>query len=210
LNEFEDLSFSTHKSSAAKHVKIEDCFKLFVKLEKLKENNEWYCPQCKEFQKASKKMEIYKSPQVLIIHLKRFSAHEKIDSVVDFPVHDLDLNNYVISKDGDLKYDLFAISNHYGGLGGGHYIAFAKNFMNNQWYKFDDSYVTEIDEDKLVSSSAYVLFYRKRTNQLNEIEKLYVKPFENYENTNQNPSETVSTLNYSNGVNEEESKTHSS
>jgi hypothetical protein len=64
LNDFEDLTFTTHKSSGPKSVKIEDCFKLFVKLEKLKENNEWYCPQCKEFQKASKKMEIYKAPHL--------------------------------------------------------------------------------------------------------------------------------------------------
>ena len=29
-------------------------------------------------------------------------------------------------------YDLYAISNHYGGLGGGHYTAFAKN--GDQWF----------------------------------------------------------------------------
>lgn len=37
-------------------------------------------------------------------------------------------------------YELYAISNHYGGLGGGHYTAFAKN--NGQWYEFDDSRVS--------------------------------------------------------------------
>ena len=31
------------------------------------------------------------------------------------------------SKDGQSQvYDLYAISNHYGGLGGGHYTAYAK------------------------------------------------------------------------------------
>jgi ubiquitin C-terminal hydrolase len=29
-------------------------------------------------------------------------------------------------------YDLYAISNHYGGLGGGHYTAYAKN--SSKWY----------------------------------------------------------------------------
>ncbi len=37
-------------------------------------------------------------------------------------------------------YELYAVSNHYGGLGGGHYTAFAKN--DGQWYEFDDSRVS--------------------------------------------------------------------
>jgi ubiquitin carboxyl-terminal hydrolase 4/11/15 len=38
-------------------------------------------------------------------------------------------------------YDLFAISNHYGSLNGGHYTAYAKN-IDNKWYEFDDSCVS--------------------------------------------------------------------
>jgi ubiquitin carboxyl-terminal hydrolase 4/11/15 len=183
LNEFEDLSFTSYKKLGEKRIKIDDCFKLFVKLETLKENNEWYCSQCKDHQKADKRMEIYKAPKVLVIHLKRFSSHQKIDTLVDFPIYNLDLNSYVKSKDHneELNYDLFAISNHYGGLGGGHYIAFAKNHISNRWFKFDDSSVYEISEGDLITSSAYVLFYRRRSNNPEEIEKLYNKPFINYE-----------------------------
>jgi len=50
---------------------------------------------------------------------------------VDFPLENLDLNQKVLAKrysnDKDYKYDLFAVSNHYGSLGGGHYTAYAKN-----------------------------------------------------------------------------------
>jgi ubiquitin carboxyl-terminal hydrolase 4/11/15 len=42
------------------------------------------------------------------------------------------------------KYDLFAVSNHFGGLGGGHYTAFAKNPLNNKWHDFNDSMVSSI------------------------------------------------------------------
>ena len=46
---------------------------------------------------------------------------------MNFPVHNLDLTKYVKSKDGQsYVYNLYAISNHYGGLGGGHYTAYAK------------------------------------------------------------------------------------
>jgi len=32
-----------------------------------------YCPQCKEFVQATKKFDLWKTPDVLVIHLKRFS-----------------------------------------------------------------------------------------------------------------------------------------
>jgi ubiquitin carboxyl-terminal hydrolase 4/11/15 len=38
-----------------------------------------------------------------------------------------------------LIYDLYAISNHSGGMGGGHYTAYVKNFKNGKWYNMNDS-----------------------------------------------------------------------
>ena len=186
LNEFDDQSFNLRKSGAAKSININDCFKNFVKLEILKEDNEWYCPQCKKHQKAKKKMEIYEAPHILIIQLKRFSASSKIDTLVDFPIENLDLSQFVINKNNDknLLYDLFAISNHFGGLGGGHYIAYAKNFKDKEWYEFNDSSVHRISKESLVSSSAYVLFYRKKNlNETINLNNLYVKAFVNLEET---------------------------
>ena len=39
--------------------------------------------------------------------------------------------------------------NHYGGLGGGHYTAFGKNTRTQQWYDFNDSSVSEVDENSI-------------------------------------------------------------
>ena len=58
-------------------------------------------------------------------------------------------------------YDLFAVSQHYGGTGFGHYTAVCKNF--NKWYSYNDSSVHETNQSDVVSSAAYVLFYRRRT-----------------------------------------------
>ena len=33
---------------------------------------------------------------------------------------------------------------------------------DNKWYEFDDSNVSEIDENKLITDNAYCLFYRKK------------------------------------------------
>jgi ubiquitin C-terminal hydrolase len=186
LNDKRDYDFKIIRTAKPKSVSIYDCFKNFVKLEKLEENNEWYCPVCKKHQKATKKMEIYKSPHILIVHLKRFKNNSKIDTVVDFPINGLDISNYVIEKENNLPqvYDLFAIANHYGGMGFGHYISYAKNPFDNKWYEFDDSHVSSKSEEDLVGSSAYVLFYRRRglENYINP-EEIYNKAFVNYENT---------------------------
>lgn len=45
---------------------------------------------CKKHQLATKKLDLWSLPEVLIIHLKRFSytkfTREKLDSIVDFPL----------------------------------------------------------------------------------------------------------------------------
>jgi ubiquitin carboxyl-terminal hydrolase 4/11 len=59
-------------------------------------------------------MEIYKTPKILIIHLKRFksgnvknfgkyfyeSGGKKITELIDFPIENLDLSEYVIGDKG--------------------------------------------------------------------------------------------------------------
>ncbi|KAK2827813.1 hypothetical protein FQN49_007313 [Arthroderma sp. PD_2] len=61
-------------------------------------------------------------------------------------------------------YDLIAVDNHYGGLGGGHYTAYARNFVDGNWYEFNDSHVTmKRDPSSVVTSAAYLLFYRRRS-----------------------------------------------
>ena len=56
---------------------------------------------------------------------------------------------------------------HYGSLNHGHYIAYAKNSITQDWYEFNDSLVTRIDPmvnnlEAMLSDSAYVVFYKLR------------------------------------------------
>lgn len=89
-----------------------------------------YCPSCKKHCQASKKLDLWRLPEILVIHLKRFSytrfMKNKLETYVDFPVDNLDLSAYISYKNGQLshRYMLYAISNHYGSMGGGHYTAF--------------------------------------------------------------------------------------
>ena len=59
-------------------------------------------------------------------------------------------------------YDLVGVINHYGSMNFGHYVAFAKNSITDQWYEFNDSSVSMITEGSVCNSAAYVLFYKRR------------------------------------------------
>ena len=123
-------------------ITLDECLDEFGREEILSENDAWYCPRCKEHRRASKKFELWKAPDILVMHLKRFSANrifrDKIDAVVDFPL-ELDMSGRVqmVEEGESMVYDLIAVDNHYGGLGGGHYTAYARNFVDGLWYEFN-------------------------------------------------------------------------
>lgn len=163
-----------------KGLSINDCLTEFTKEEQLGEDDLWYCPRCKKHQQATKKFDLWRVPDILAVHLKRFSnsraLRDKIDTFVDFPIQGLDLTNLVGERKvgqrlveagieieelgiGDVEepliYDLYAVDEHLGGLGGGHYRAYALNHVTEQWYHFDDSYVTKSEAYQAVVSLAH-------------------------------------------------------
>ncbi|KAF9904073.1 CSN-associated deubiquitinating enzyme Ubp12 [Linnemannia zychae] len=161
-----------------KNIMLEDCLAEYTKEEQLGEEDLWYCPNCKKHQQATKKLDIWRLPDILVVHLKRFSHtrawRDKIDALVDFPIHGLDLSGKTLKEEDreENVYDLFGVSNHMGGLGGGHYTAYAKNERTQEWYNFDDSHVSPVSNvESIKSSSAYLLFYRRRNATVREYEQ---------------------------------------
>ncbi|KAI6120769.1 hypothetical protein EV401DRAFT_1954212 [Pisolithus croceorrhizus] len=177
-------------NKSSRGISIDDCLEEFTKEEKLGEDDLWYCPRCKKHQQATKKFDLWKVPDILAVHLKRFSnsraLRDKIDAFVDFPIEGFDLTHLVgerkIGKklndssanlqelgihdlDEPLIYDLYAVDEHLGGLGGGHYRAYAFNHVTGQWYHFDDSYVSRAEASQAVNANAYLLFYKRRSNR---------------------------------------------
>nr|KAF6360883.1 ubiquitin specific peptidase 11 [Myotis myotis] len=152
-------------------VRLQECIELFTTMETLEKENPWYCPNCKQHQLATKKLDLWTLPETLIIHLKRFSytkfSREKLDTLVEFPIRDLDFSEFVIKPQDEsapelYKYDLIAVSNHYGGLRDGHYTTFACNKDSGQWHYFDDNSVSPVTENQIESKAAYVLFYQRQ------------------------------------------------
>lgn len=91
---------------------------------------------------------------------------QKVTQLIEFPIANLDLSKYImgaLAGPGGGQYELYGVSNHYGGLDGGHYTADCRSPVNGKWYSFDDSRVSEKRGTAydLVSDAAYVLFYRR-------------------------------------------------
>ncbi len=168
---FDEVGVIKPPAEKATKISLYDCLECFSNEEQLDSHNMWYCPRCKTNVQAKKKMDIYRLPAILVIHLKRFKhkssmlfSHKKIDDFVNYPISGLDLRRYIKSAPeiaGGCTYDLFAVSNHYGGLGGGHYTATCFNSYFAKWFYFNDSSVSAAGEEDVVSSAGYVLFYRR-------------------------------------------------
>ncbi|KAI7750590.1 hypothetical protein M8C21_022499 [Ambrosia artemisiifolia] len=160
------------KTGASKKARTEPlslyaCLEAFLREEPLVPEDMWFCPRCKERRQASKKLDLWRLPEVLVIHLKRFSysrsMKHKLETFVNFPIHDFDLTNYIANKNNSSRhvYDLYALTNHYGSMGSGHYTAHIKLIEENRWYNFDDNHISPINEDEVKTNAAYVLFYRR-------------------------------------------------
>ncbi|XP_072310684.1 ubiquitin carboxyl-terminal hydrolase 20 isoform X2 [Eucyclogobius newberryi] len=152
-------------------VTLEDCLAAFFAADELKGDNMYSCERCKKLRNGVKYCKVLKLPEILCIHLKRF-RHEvmysfKIGNHVSFPLEGLDMRPF-LAKDSPSQvstYDLLSVICHHGTAGSGHYIAYCQNVINGQWYEFDDQYVTEVHETVVQNAEAYVLFYRKSSEE---------------------------------------------
>jgi ubiquitin carboxyl-terminal hydrolase 4/11/15 len=174
---------STNVSATDQGITLHHCFQSFSKPERLDVDNMWYCSKCRQHVQALKTMKLWRLPNILVIHLKRFEfkhalRRDKLGTFVGFPLAGLDMNPHCahlnstednskfVRSDIPADYDLFAVVNHYGRLGFGHYTAFAMQWdetgISKRWNAFDDSSVRPIQPSEVQSSAAYILFYRRR------------------------------------------------
>ena len=152
---------------------IYDCLDLFTREEIMKNI---LCEKCNKKTNFKKRLEIDKFPKYLTLILKRFKYTKmfttKIDNLIQFPLENLDMTNYLTPKEGKIKYNLFGVVNHSGTLTGGHYHCDIK--QENNWIRYDDSYTTEYDK-KIVTENAYLLVYKLS----NENKNLYDEEIKN-------------------------------
>jgi ubiquitin C-terminal hydrolase len=153
---------------------IVDCLKKFNIVESMTGDNKYSCDICKQLCDASRKTQIWRLPNILVIQFKRFCYVDdkpiKKSNKITFPLDNLTLdtimyNTEIISNpDLNITYNLTGINCHMGGCNAGHYTSLCKNSKNNEWYNFDDSNMRRIPSDDMkikMFDNAYVLFYNK-------------------------------------------------
>ena len=162
----EPETFSQVAKEGKGDVTLDQCFQYFATSEVLDENNQWFCPNCRTHVCATKKLDVWSVPDVMIIQLKRFITGsyttKKLEMNVDYP-DELDMSPYVVGPhDQCMRYKFYAVSEHMGALGGGHYIAHAAvqdASGNEEWYQFNDSSASKSSQAEAHTPLAYVLFY---------------------------------------------------
>ena len=90
------------ESSGPRDVTLDQCLDAFTTAEQLDAADSWYCSKCKDHVRANKKLDLWTLPEVLVVHLKRFSCsrlwRDKLDCGVDFPLEGLDLSQYLLQQ----------------------------------------------------------------------------------------------------------------
>lgn len=119
-----------------------------------------------ELVSASKSVKILDLPEIIILHLMRFSygsqGSTKLLKPIYFPL-DLILNRELLvspSQEGR-RYELVATITHHGREPSkGHYTADVLH-QSGKWLRYDDASVVAISTNKVLHDQAYVLFYKQ-------------------------------------------------
>ncbi|KAL2534849.1 Ubiquitin carboxyl-terminal hydrolase 22 [Abeliophyllum distichum] len=164
------------------------CLDRFTRPERLGSEQKFFCQQCQVRQESLKQMSIRKLPLVYCFHIKRFEhspirkMSRKIDRYLQFPFS-LDMapylsssilrrryGNRIFSFDGDeedassdfsSEFELFAVITHAGKLDAGHYVTYLR--LNNHWYKCDDAWITQVNDNTVRAAQGYMMFYVQKT-----------------------------------------------
>lgn len=172
---FSSLSLTLIGPTDGRPIPIESCLEHFTRQEQLDDHNAWHCTNCKQRVRAIKQVQLWSVPDILIIHLKRFTFQSlsrkggicqmKIENEVDFPVDHLDLQSHIIGPtdpNAPPAYKLFGVVEHTGQTAdSGHYKATVRNAKDHRFYKCNDSQIGGAT-DNFKGSEAYVLFYKRK------------------------------------------------
>eukprot|EP00268_Persea_americana_P067798 TRINITY_DN936_c1_g1_i2.p1 TRINITY_DN936_c1_g1~~TRINITY_DN936_c1_g1_i2.p1 ORF type:complete len:465 (-),score=79.19 TRINITY_DN936_c1_g1_i2:111-1505(-) len=144
---------------------LEEALHRFTATEILDGDNKYHCGRCKSYEKAKKKLTVSEAPNILTIALKRFQSGKfgKLNKSVRFP-EVLDLAPYMRGTDDKSPiYSLYAVVVHLDIMNAafsGHYVCYVKN-PQGKWFKMDDSKVKPVELDRVLTKTAYMLFYAR-------------------------------------------------
>ena len=151
-----------------KCVNILTCFEHYQLPSHFTGENQLYCNTCQGQRDANSVNYLFSLPPVLVIILNRGKG-KSFDCDVDFPEF-LNLQNYVVYKKSLCNYRLKGVISHLGESGmSGHFIAYCRNRIDDNWYLYNDATVTlcKNQQNDFMVGTAYILFYESMDNSNN-------------------------------------------
>ncbi|CAM6089813.1 unnamed protein product [Calypogeia fissa] len=124
-------------------------------------------------QLARMRYHVRRLPKYLILHMLRFTKNnffiEKNPTLVNFPVKNLELKDYIplkVERESDRllsKYDLIANLVHDGKPGEGSYRVFVQRKSEEQWYEMQDLHVADTLPQMVALSETYMQIYEQQS-----------------------------------------------
>ena len=171
------------------YVTLQECFEQISYPEFMQGMNEIYCNKCCNTSTSLNQTFMNTCPEIMTIILNRGKGNE-YDVEFDFPLR-IDINNYVNFKNNGTIYDLIGVLVHIGDSSmSGHFFAFCKSNIDNNWYLYNDSIVSKCTDNYEYEIKnkglPYVLFYQNinyinnnnnnfNNNNCNEMISLYFR-----------------------------------
>uniref|UniRef100_A0A8C6L527 ubiquitinyl hydrolase 1 n=1 Tax=Nothobranchius furzeri TaxID=105023 RepID=A0A8C6L527_NOTFU len=101
----EHCSVEQSRRAQAEPISLDSCLKAFTSEEELGEDELYYCSKCKTHRLATKKLDLWRLPPILIVHLKRFQFVNgrwiKSQKIVKFPRENFDPSAFLAPRDRD-------------------------------------------------------------------------------------------------------------
>ena len=190
---------SFEEDTGSKNLDIYKLIKDFCTPEILDSNNLYRCTNCKQDVNGLRKIDIYKAPKYLILHMKklkdswdRYSTGSNSELMVEFPVENLNMTPFVISREPiecyNIQKETIADANNpkldkrimpeftwkkdqlmyncFGVInhyGSMHFGHYTAYAKNNgQWYQYDDSHVTKMSDPKDIVRESAYVLFYER------------------------------------------------
>lgn len=99
----EHCSVEQSRRAQAEPISLDSCLRAFTGEEELGEDELYYCSKCKTHRLATKKLDLWRLPPILIVHLKRFQFVNgrwiKSQKIVKFPRESFDPSAFLAPRD---------------------------------------------------------------------------------------------------------------
>ncbi|RVX05145.1 Ubiquitin carboxyl-terminal hydrolase 22 [Vitis vinifera] len=125
------------------------CLDRFTRPERLGSDQKFFCQQCQESRPLS--------PVPFSLDMAPYLSSSILRSRFGNRIFSFDGDEPDASNELSSEFELFAVVTHTGKLDAGHYVTYLR--LSNQWYKCDDAWITQVNENIVRAAQGYMMFY---------------------------------------------------